>query len=224
MAPASAGEPVQGIPASGVHPHGEHYAGEQRLGAARYLLAQAAEEEGTLRSAILRWSRDWQAQRILCVPYGAAELEASVLLKQEMKARLCLYIMDDHNIVFPQIADGVMERAVRAADLRLVISAEMKRAYEEKWGVVFHIFPPLVRSELLLQTWNPPGGRDGFRGILIGNIWSQHWLNQLRKTIAGSGCRVDWYTNNLQAPWLQLQEEVLGQEGIQISRRCQRKN
>jgi FkbM family methyltransferase len=54
------------------------------------------------------------------------------------------------------------------------------------------------------------------RGILIGNIWDNSWLELLRKTIRESGLQVDWYSNNPNAVWLQGSQEELARDGIHV--------
>jgi len=57
---------------------------------------------------------------------------------------------------------------------------------------------------------------DSPRGILIGNIWDNSWLDLLRTTIRDSGLQVDWYSNNPNAVWLQGSQEELARDGIHL--------
>jgi FkbM family methyltransferase len=72
-----------------------------------------------------------------------------------------------------------------------------------------------------LRQWMPRPFRgstshDRARGILVGNIWDNAWLELLRKTIRDSGLKVDWYSNNPNAVWLQGSEQELADDGIFI--------
>ena len=72
-----------------------------------------------------------------------------------------------------------------------------------------------------LRQWMPLNFKgstvnDQTRGILVGNIWDNAWLELLRKTIRDSGLKVDWYSNNPNAVWLQGSEQELADDGIFI--------
>jgi FkbM family methyltransferase len=55
---------------------------------------------------------------------------------------------------------------------------------------------------------------DSSRGILIGNVWDQKWLDMLRATVRDSGFEIDWYSNNPDAVWLNQQLGDLAKDGI----------
>jgi hypothetical protein len=50
------------------------------------------------------------------------------------------------------------------------------------------------------------------RGILIGNIWSQDWLEKLRKVCRESKIQINWFANPNRR-WLEFKEE-LEKDGI----------
>ena len=58
--------------------------------------------------------------------------------------------------------------------------------------------------------------KDSRRGILVGNVWDQRWLDMLRETVRGSGYEVDWYSNNPDAVWLNQQTSELANDGIHL--------
>lgn len=153
--------------------------------------------------------------RILCVPYSPEELQIALVLKQLFKVPLCIYIMDDNNLFSKGIPDDLMAEGLAAAELRLAISPELRDAYEAKYGVGFYMLPPLVRKTLMLTS---PILRqsDYFQektGVLLGNIWSQQWFLQLRRTIREAGVKIHWF-GNTRAPWLTYNPAELDVDGI----------
>ena len=77
--------------------------------------------------------------------------------------------------------------ALSKARLRLGISPEIRDAYSAKYNVPFHVLPPLVEQEhVLAQPALPEAAITERRpGALIGNIWSQQWLERLRQRCGG---------------------------------------
>lgn len=189
------------------------YGGEQDVGVFRYTLNGEEPARAELFAMLGDWARSWTPRSVICVPYSATELLSAIALKEIHGARLCLYVMDDQNVAGSHIPDEVMEEAVRKADLRLVISTEMMLAYQEKFNERFYVFPPLVR-EALVSTSGLASDGPADKAILIGNIWSDEWLGRLAATVRGSGVLVDWYTNNLEAPWLRMRLQDLAADGI----------
>jgi FkbM family methyltransferase len=49
--------------------------------------------------------------------------------------------------------------------------------------------------------------------VLIGNIWSQEWLNRLRRTLRSSGTFIEWY-GKPNREWLVFNEDDLAKDGI----------
>jgi FkbM family methyltransferase len=102
--------------------------------------------------------------------------------------------------------------------MRLAISPELRRAYEQQYGLKFWLLPPMVAKELV-KIHNPLDGeakRDN-QGILVGNIWSQKYLDIFRETVRKTGVSIDWYCNNYDNPrWLTFDKEELKSDGITI--------
>lgn len=54
------------------------------------------------------------------------------------------------------------------------------------------------------------------RGIIIGNIWDEKWLENLQVTVRNSGFEVDWYSNNPDAIMLSSHKDKLISSGIHL--------
>jgi FkbM family methyltransferase len=163
------------------------------------------------------WLGDLAVQRILCVPYYADSALAAVATKALLNVPLCTYIMDDANIHGDGIRDELMKELLHQSDLRLAISPELRVAYETKYRRKFWLLPPTVAPHLIADDWNllPARAADPRRGVLVGNIWAQRWLDRLIDTVKGTDATIDWYCNNGSAPgWLEINQEALAAAGI----------
>jgi len=96
-------------------------------------------------------------QRVICVPFHPEELYAAIAIKELFDVPLCTYIMDDNNLytqgnrpISPELMKETLEKSV----LRLAISPELKRAYEQQYGLKFWLLPPLVDKEIV-KIQNP---------------------------------------------------------------------
>jgi hypothetical protein len=91
----------------------------------------------------------------------------------------------------------------------------MRDRYAEKYHLDFYVVPPLVPESLLnLTPVFPPAGTNPARGILLGNIWGQRWLDMLRASLRGSGFVVDWYCNQKQPAGLVFDKAEMAGDGI----------
>ena len=189
----------------------------QNFGAANFCLplAQAS------RSEVLSWVKWWlnttSVRRVLCLPYLPADPIVGITVKELFNVPLCTYIMDDKNVCTNGIPDSLMEELLAKSDLRLVISPEMREAYEKKYRLKFYLLPPLVSDELL--TRNPLHHVNGVKPrscVLIGNIWGQRWLDLLRNTFRNSGYQVDWYCNQKNPRALTFDRADLARDGISL--------
>lgn len=189
----------------------------QNFGVANFCLplAQAS------RSEVLSWVKWWlnttSVRRVVCLPYLPADPVVGITVKELFNARLCTYIMDDKNVCTNGIPDSLMEELLAKSDLRLVISPEMREAYEKKYRLKFYLLPPLVSDELLRKTpLRQLNGVKPRRCVLIGNIWGQRWLDLLRNTIRNSGYQIDWYCNQKKPRALCFDRNELEQDGIRL--------
>lgn len=188
----------------------EHTLGEARCRVKHKGLSRAESYEGLLR--LLNGST---VKRVFCVPYHPDELVTALVLHELFQAPLCLFVMDDNNLFRRGISDGLMREALGKARLRLAISPELRDAYEKKYGHKFWVLPPIVKPEALLAAPRLPVGPnfDARAGVLVGSIWSRHWLQQLRRAVKDAGLTVHWY-GNAKAPWLKVTEAELQADGI----------
>ena len=148
--------------------------------------------------------------------FFADDLITAICLKEMFEAPLCIYVMDDNNVGAHGIPDHLFREALGKARLRLGISPEIRDAYAAKYGVPFHLLPPLVEAASCQRVPHQPDEaflRDR-TGVLIGNVWSQQWLGRLRAALKVSGLKVHWY-GNTKATWLQYSPEQLAADGIE---------
>jgi hypothetical protein len=154
-------------------------------------------------------------RRVLCVPYTPAEATLALAAQDVLGAPLCVYIMDDKNVCADGITDDLMRELLDRSSLRLVIGPEMRDVYEEKYGVPFWVMPPVVADHIIKREAAPSGsGIDPPRGVLLGNVWGQRWLDMLRGIFRGAGVTIDWYCNQLNPPGLEYDRDELAADGI----------
>ncbi|MEY2984179.1 MAG: hypothetical protein RLZZ568_796 [Cyanobacteriota bacterium] len=191
------------------------YNGEQAFGDRHFCLAGAADSFATIAKTVQHQLGQIVPRRLLVVPYFAEDYRIAIALKRLYNCPMCVFIMDDQNIYSPNVPDGLVGELLDRADLCLGISRPLCEAYEAKFGQKFWFMPPLVEGHLLHTNFPPDGDRQGEerRGILIGNIWSQRWLDQLRTLCRATGITIDWY-GNPNRHWLQFDEATLLQDGI----------
>ncbi len=171
------------------------YGGLQNFGEINFRLPAVGMSRAQIFETVLRWVRATPIRRVVCVPWGADDVLTAIAIKEITNAQLCMYIMDDQNITKGQIPDDMMREALVKSKLRLVISSEMQYAYQNKYRLKFWLLPPLV-DHRLIRLDPAPSARNPDRGVLVGNIWSQRWLDLLRETIRSSGIQIDWYCNS----------------------------
>jgi hypothetical protein len=160
---------------------------------------------------------------ILCVPFREDDVWTGIILHAMYGAPLCTYIMDDQNVAVNNINDGPLQELLQVSALRLAISQELAAAYERKYQLPFWLVPPIVSPELIVNhaeclpltamgqltetvTHHPTG-------VLIGNIWSKSWLDQLRRMTSQTKLSIHWYGDREQT-WLQTSADELRQDGI----------
>ncbi len=189
----------------------------QQFGAANFCLPliQASLKEVT---AWVKWClAGTTVRRALCLPYLPAEPVIAIAIKELFKVPLCTFIMDDKNVCADGISDALMAEVLAKSDLRLVISPEMRTAYEKKYGLKFWLVPPLVSDNLIRRSPSPAReGIDRKRGVLIGNVWGQRWLDMLRDTFRDTGYQVDWYCNQKNPRALLFDRDELARDGIHL--------
>ena len=153
---------------------------------------------------------------VLVVPYFPADFQLALALKRLYGCPLCVFIMDDQNIYSHSVEDSLVQQLLDSADLCFGISRPLCAAYQHKFTKKFWFFPPLVDNRLLqcqLPDANLSQQLFEPRGILIGNIWSQRWLDQLRPLCHQSQTKLDWYGNPNRS-WIDFQEDQLAADNI----------
>ncbi|MBD2653560.1 FkbM family methyltransferase [Synechocystis sp. FACHB-383] len=189
------------------------YGGQQEFGD-RHFLVQG--ESFVTIAQQVQWLLHYYApRRLLSVPYFPEDYQISIALKRLYNCPLCVFIMDDQNIYSPQVPDSLVEELLYRADICLGISRPLCDAYEAKFKRKFWFVPPVVQGHLLQteppQSWDrSPSERQG---VMIGNVWSQQWLDQLRSLCRATGVKIDWY-GNPNRDWLNFTEAELGEDGI----------
>jgi hypothetical protein len=134
-------------------------------------------------------------RRILAVPYGTDDLRTAIALHDLHGAPMCTWLMDDQNVAESQVPDSLMLELLQKSQLRLAISAEIRDAYEAKYGMRFGVVPPLVPAHRIcpiVKTSSTDRCRNN-RGAIAGNIWSGAWLDVLRVAAKGCGLELDWF-------------------------------
>lgn len=193
----------------------DSFGGEQPFGAHKLRVSHAGLARWESYELLLKILHGSTVRRIVCIPFFADDLITAICLKELFAVPLCIYVMDDNNIGAHGIPDALFAEALSKADLRLGISPEIRDAYAAKFRVPFHVLPPLVEREHVLTSPVLPEAAITERrpGALIGNVWSQQWLDRLRHTLRGSGVKLDWY-GNINATWLAYAPEELAADGI----------
>ena len=153
-------------------------------------------------------------QTVLCVPFLPDEFLTSIAIQECFSAKLCVYLMDDHNVADDGIPDVLMREFLERCALRLATHPELRLAYERKYGLPFHLLPAIVPPELVpTNVTEPPVIERRRRGALIGSFWDQSWFNRLCAALADCACEIDWFGNN-KSRWLTYSEAHLACAGI----------
>jgi FkbM family methyltransferase len=193
------------------------YGGEHVLGTASLCLPRTGLSRREVYELLIWWFGTHTVRRVLCVPYGRDDAVVALAVSELFGAPLATWIMDDQNIDAQGIPDELMEELLTKSRLRLAISAEMRVAYEAKYRLKFWLLPPVVSSSLLCTTPPLEQTADPSRGILVGNVWGQRWLDLLRRAVKDADVKIDWYCNSGTAPgWLKFEPGALTQDGIAL--------
>jgi len=150
------------------------YGGES-AGGLRLLVppGHAAEVSGMLCGSTVR--------RILSVPYSASDVENTLALADATGAPVVVWLMDHHlGEGEHQIPAPLMRILLDRAQIRLGISPEFCTLYEQLFGYRVYFAPPVVEAALAQRSPLVPSRSDG---ALLGNLWSQKWLETLARTL-----------------------------------------
>jgi len=155
-----------------------------------------------------------QVRSVLCVPFLPDEVMTAVAISEAFGARLCAYVMDDQNVAAQGIPDLIMKEFLEKSCLRLATHHELRLAYEQKYGLPFHILPAVVPAHLIpTEPMEPRETFPPMRGALLGSFWDQSWFDRLCSALEDSRYAIDWY-GNARSPWLNFPRERLARAGI----------
>jgi hypothetical protein len=193
----------------------DSFGGEQTFGVRQLRVSHAGLSRAESYRHLLKILNGSTIKRIVCIPFFPDDLITAICLRELFQAHLCIYVMDDNNIGAHGIPNGLFAEALGKASLRLGISPEIRDAYQDRYGMPFFVLPPLVAHEhVITQAIVPEAAIVERRpGALIGNVWSQKWLERLRQTLRGSGVKLHWY-GNTNASWLHFDKQELAKDGI----------
>ncbi len=195
------------------------YGGEHDLGDEAILLAHGNSSRALAFERVLQVVRRRSVRRVICVPYVSDDLVTSIVLGDAFQAPVCIWIMDDQNIVANNIPDRLMQEALEKAKLRLATHPEMRQAYERKFGLRFGLLPAVVPAALIRhRPAELPLAGSGARAALVGNVWSRTWLDRLCAMVSDSQVQVDWYGNHQQPALGLMPMDIprLEQSGIRV--------
>ncbi len=194
----------------------DHFGGDQQFGRVQLRLAHPGPRPETYRR-VLDAVAGYALARVVCIPYYPDDAWTAVALKDTHGLPLCTYLMDDQNVHADGIPDALMFELLQKSELRLAISPDFAAAYERKYGLSFAVLPPVVDGDLILSAPSLPPASElpARRGVVVGNVWSQRWLELLRATVRGSGVDLDWYCNS-GLRWHGVTPEDLAADGIRV--------
>ena len=190
---------------------GDHYFGQQS-----FCLQKKNSTFYEALSAVQANIGPKRASAVLLIPYYPSDFLLGLALKRLYNCPLCVFIMDDQNIFSHAVEDYLVQQVLDAADLCFGISRPLCDAYQQKFKKKFWFFPPVVENKIIQHALPHTIFKQQIfehQGILIGNIWSQRWLDQLRPLCRQSQIKVDWY-GNPKRDWINFQEEELEADGI----------
>lgn len=190
------------------------YDGKDDLGNFNFLIHHDNYDINSIYEQVRSSLGNLKPKRILCIPYFLDDILTAIAIKDMFNVPLCTYLMDDQNIYINEIPDRYMRELLDKSDLCLGISKNLCQAYEEKYHQKMWFVPPVAPEQFIVKDKvHFPSQKQEKHGVLIGNIWSQHWLDRLRETIRGSDVKIDWY-GNPHRDWLKFEETELAQDGI----------
>ncbi|MCA2552186.1 MAG: FkbM family methyltransferase [Microcystis sp. M04BS1] len=193
------------------------YEGDQDFGVQNFCLDVRGCSYGEILVKIQNLLVYLKPKRVLVIPYFTEDFYVGAAIKSLFQVPVCTYLMDDQNVYVNAVEDEAVQKLLDSSDLILGISLPLCQVYEKKYRQKIWFIPPVVESYLFPPEIVMPDLMG--RGVLIGNIWSQNWLEKLRQLCRESQIKIDWY-GNPNRQWLQFQEEELAQDGIFFQGYC----
>ncbi len=195
----------------------DQYGGRQDFGDRALRLAHGSASPTAVLVNVMSIFHGSDVRRVVSIPYFPDDVTTTLALKDLYAAPLCTFVMDDNNVEADGIPDAHMRELLARSELRLAISPELRDAYERKFGLRFWLVPPLVSPRLVRPDPEVPPADvlAARRGVVVGNIWGDDWLEQLRATVRGTGIELDWFCNSGRR-WLTVADAELGADGIRV--------
>jgi FkbM family methyltransferase len=149
------------------------------------------------------WVANENIRSILCVPYFESDLQMALAAKAITKAPLGLWIMDDNALFETGISHQVLNEALGAADAVFAISPELRNAYETHSRRKIWLLPPMAAAKFIREKPSK-AAEPATKGVMIGNVWRQQWLDDLGKELVASGQEITWFSSNSEVGWLSV--------------------
>ncbi len=197
-----------------------NYGGRQDISPAQsFVLPNPGMDRAEIVEQVAHWLRAYDLDTITCVPYFETDLLIGLAAKSVSGAPMALWIMDDNCLHSNGIRREVMAEAIARADAIFAISPELRHAYEAEFGRPIHVLPPLVAGKHIRNSPSPVPAEAlrEKRAVMIGNVWSQDWLEKLLPAIEGSGWTLTWYVSNPDASWLEIDRNRAERAGLRIA-------
>lgn len=155
-------------------------------------------------------------RRIICVPYYPEDYLVAIACKAILGVPLVAWIMDDSILHGDGVDPELVTEFFDVADIRFVISPEMRDAYEGRFELKFHVLPPTVDNDVL-ATVPAPDDAEFIKSktcAMVGNIWSMTWFKDFLGMVRESGWTVHWFGRGSACAWLETTPEELRKHGI----------
>ena len=94
-------------------------------------------------------------RRILCVPYYPEDYLIGIAAKNILGVPMAVWVMDDRIIHQRLVKTSLASELFALADVRFVISPEMRDAYESRVQQKFYMLPPTVGERFISENPSP---------------------------------------------------------------------
>jgi hypothetical protein len=195
--------------------HSQKFFGGHDIAFPAFQITHRRSSSATSRRRIRKILSGSNVTQILCVPFYPDEAISALAAHDLTNAPLALYIMDDQNIHAQGISDRLMEQLVLRSAIRFAISEPLRVAYEEKFGRIFSLLPPVIDPLLFAPADRQFSPNVPPLGIMIGNLWNAGLVSRFTETVRCSGLQIDWY-GNAGKPFIDLDQAELAQAGIHL--------
>jgi FkbM family methyltransferase len=140
-------------------------------------------------------------ERVLCAPGDATDVLLALALHHGLGIPLALCVLQDCNVTRRSVPDDLFAEVTEAAAIRLTTSADLRDAFEAKWGRQFWVLPPVMAR--LPAPPRPP--RDARRVVVIGDRGDGSWIAPTAGSVAALGHNVDWFIDAPDEGWWRIE-------------------